>query len=239
MKESAARLPSSDALGLFSKPLSIAIAAMADRTFVYVDGESHFIRTENAWRKLHGEQASLDRLRYIDEASDQLILVDSKAKVFWTRKMNPGASRAYYFTSAAGDDGALHKLRGTLRNFELEPIVLAERSQLAKQRQNVLQSQCLIEKPKGADIALAVRMLQDAISGFFDVCHLYTSDIDFLPLIQAVRAEGKRVYVHGYRDGMSEHSPFYHECDLFADLENMLRNECEINPANVRLSTQG
>ncbi len=151
--------------------------------------------------------------------------------------MNPGASRAYYFTSAGGDDTSLFNVKVTLRTFELEAMILPERSQLAKQRQNVLRTQYLIEKPKGADIALAVRMLLDAIHNFFDVCHLYTSDIDFLPVIQAVRGEGKRVYVHGYRDGLSEQSAFLHECDLFTDMEEMLRNECEIDPSSDLCST--
>ena len=45
---------------------------------------------------------------------------------------------------------------------------------------------------------LAVRMLEDAFHQTFDVCHLYTSDVDFLPVIHAIRARGKQVYVHGY-----------------------------------------
>jgi hypothetical protein len=66
----------------------------------------------------------------------------------------------------------------------LEPCVFPERSQRAKQRQNTLETQQLIEKPKGVDIALAVRMLEDSLNAF-EVCHLYTSDSDFLPVIQA------------------------------------------------------
>jgi len=200
---------------------------MADRTFVYVDGESHFIRSENAWRDLHGAEACLESLRYIGQTDDNLILVNSKAKIFWTRKMNPGVHRAYYFTSAVGDNPALHDIRVTLRNFELEPCVVSEHSQQAKQRQNVLEAQRIIEKPKGVDIALAVRMLEDSLSAF-DVCHLYTSDSDFLPVIRAVRARGKQVFVHGYKAGLSSQSGLLHECDLFIDLEEMLRNQCEI-----------
>jgi uncharacterized LabA/DUF88 family protein len=203
---------------------------MGDRTFVYVDGESHFIRSQDAWRKLHGQHTGLDHLRYIGQTDDRLILVDSRAKVFWTRKMNPGVHRAYYFTSAVGDEGALHKIKVTLRGFDLEPIVLPERSQAARQRRARLEADCLIEKPKGVDIALAVRMLEDSVHQAFDICHLYTSDIDFLPVIEAVRARGKQVCVHGYRDGLSSQSPFLHACDLFTDLEEMLRNQFEIDP---------
>lgn len=212
---------------------------MADRTYVYIDGESHYLRSEQAWRKIHGPQASLDQLRYANQADEQIILVHPKAKVFWTRRMNPGAQRTYYFTSAVGDDPALHEIKVTLRDFELEPIVIQERNQLAKRRQNALQAESLIEKPKGVDIELAVRMLLDAFAKAYDVCHLYTSDIDFLPVIQAVRAQGMRVFVHGYIDGLSQQSPFLHACDLFTDLDNMLRNECRFDPSQSPSSPAG
>jgi len=51
-------------------------------------------------------------------------------------------------------------------------------------------------------------MLEDAVRQVFDVCHLYTSDVDFLPVIEAVRSRGKPVYVHGYRNGLAKESPF-------------------------------
>src|SRR5262245_60280689 len=134
---------------------------MDDRVYVYVDGESHYIRSEVAWRKLHGPGARLDRLRYAATAGDGLVLIEPKAKVFWTRRLSPGVQRTYYFTSFVGDHPALHELRKTLRNFGLEPSIFSERNQLAKQRQNLLQTEGVIEKAKCVDIALAVRMLED------------------------------------------------------------------------------
>jgi uncharacterized LabA/DUF88 family protein len=153
--------------------------------------------------------------------------------------MNPDVQRATYFTSVAGDAAVLHEMMVTLRNFGLEPSIVQERSDLRAQRQNVLKTQQLIEKPKGVDIALAVRMLEDAYHQAFDVCHLYTSDVDFLPVIQAIRARGKQVYVHGYKNGLSERSPLLHVPDLFIDLEEMLRNECELARQNDSSSTAG
>lgn len=198
---------------------------MPDRTFVYVDGESHYIRSECAWRKLHGQTANLDSLRYVGQTDDKLILVNSAAKVFWTRKMNPSAVRAYYFTALVGDDSAMHAIKVSLRDFGLDPIVVRELKQLTDRRKNALKNEGIIEKPKGVDITLTVRMLEDSLHAF-DVCHLYTSDVDFLPVIQAVRARGRQVIVHGYKDGLSSTSPLLHECDLFSDLEVVLREQC-------------
>lgn len=201
---------------------------MADRTFVYIDGESHYIRSENAWRELHGSEACLDCLQYVGQADGRLILVLPKAKVFWTRKLNPGVQRAVYFTSVVGDERTVHEVSVALRNFDLESALVPERRTVAAQRQNVLKTQKLIEKPKGVDIALAVRMLEDAYRHAFDVCHLYTSDVDFIPVINAVRSCGKQVCVHGYKNGLSEQSPLLHVPDQFIDLEEILRNECEL-----------
>jgi len=201
---------------------------MTDRNFVYVDGESHFIRSENAWRSLHGDDACLGQLRYVGQPDDRLILFLPKAKVFWTRKMSPGAQRSIYFTAVAGDDVARHEINVSLRDFGVEPAVVAEVGTLAKHRSNVLKTEKLIEKPKGVDIALATKMLEDAFHQAFDVCHLYTSDVDFLPVIQAVKARGKQVYVHGYKNGLSERSPLLYVPDRFVDLEDSLRSECEL-----------
>jgi len=204
---------------------------MADRTYVYVDGESHFIRSERAWRDLHGEEACLEQLRYVGQADDRLVLVVPAAKVFWTRRMNPAVKRCYYFTAAAGDDSTRHRINVMLRDFEVEPCVFPERKALELQRQNVLRQQQLIEKAKCVDVALAVRMLEDSQHEVFDVCHLYSSDVDFLPLIQAVKARGKQVFVHGYKNGLADQSPLLHVPDQFVDLEKMLRNDCELLPA--------
>jgi uncharacterized LabA/DUF88 family protein len=203
---------------------------MGDRTFVYVDGESHFLRSLAAWREHHGDQASLERVRYAREPSLPLVLALPKAKVFWTRKMSPEAQRAIYFTSAVGNEPELHEVCLALRDFNLEPALIPELSNLAAHRTNVRERQRLIEKAKGVDITLTVRMLTDAYVEAYNVCHLYTSDVDFIPLIRAVQARGKRVHVYGYKNGLSERSELLHVPDLFTDLEPILRSECECVP---------
>jgi len=202
---------------------------MTNRTFVYIDGESHFIRSQNAWRQLHGDNASLEHLRCNAKTDNGLVLVDLKAKIFWTRQMCPEAHRSYYFTSLSGDTTALFDVQVALRNFDLDPMVLPEHGQRAKQRQNQLTSHGIIEKAKCVDIELAVRMLEDSLNAY-DSCHLYSSDVDFLPVIKAVRARGRSVYVHGYRDGLSDQSPLLHACDVFHDLGPVLRDAYVYRP---------
>ena len=203
---------------------------MADRIYAYIDGESHYIRTERAWCVLHGSDASLDCLRYKGQVDDRMVLVVPKATVFWTRKLGAGVTRSVYFTSAVTNDQEMHQIRVALRDFELDPHVVLERKQAAERRKNKLRDAGVIEKPKGVDIALAVRMLEDAHKQTtFDRCHLFTSDADFLPVIRAVMAQGKQVYVFGYKDSLPEQSELLYTPDQFIDLGQMLRDECELN----------
>jgi len=203
---------------------------MADRISVYIDGESHFIRTERAWSTLHGNGATLGCLRYKDQTDDRLVLFVPRANVFWTRKFSAGASRSVYFTAAVADAQGLHQIKVDLRNFDLEPNVILEKKQAAERRWNKRRDAGVIEKPKGVDIALAVRMLEDAHRHAFDRCHLYTSDADFLPVINAVMAQGKQVYVFGHKDSLADQSELLHVPDQFIDLGEVLRSECEFVP---------
>ena len=197
---------------------------MAERVYTFIDGESHFIRLEKAWRKLHGEQASLTHLRYSDNPADEMILLLAPAKVLWTRRWSPG-QRATYFTATTGDEAAIHDVRVRIRAFGLDHHVVHERKLLADHRRCLLERDHLIEKAKGVDAVIFVRMMEDAQSDLYDLCNLYTSDVDYLPVIEAVMNRGKRVIVHGFRDGLAERSPLEHVPNQFVDLEELLKRE--------------
>jgi uncharacterized LabA/DUF88 family protein len=200
---------------------------MADRVYTYVDGESHFIRLEKAWQKLHGENATLGQLRYADQPDVGLILYLAHAKVFWTRRWSPG-QRVTYFTAASGDEAAIHEIRKGIREFGLDHHVVLEKKMLADRRRALLDQGGVIEKAKAVDAAIFVRMLEDAQSDLYDLCNLYTSDVDYLPVIQAVMNRGKRVFVHGFRSGLGDYSPLEHVPNQFVDLNEMLKDECQL-----------
>jgi uncharacterized LabA/DUF88 family protein len=147
------------------------------------------------------------------------------AKVFWTRKWSPG-QRTIYFTSVYGDESVVHNAKKQIRDFDLNPEVVIEKKILAEKRRNLLQSGAVIEKPKGVDCAIIVRMMDEAQSGLYELCNLYTSDADYVPVIQSVMNKGKRVVVHGFKHGLGEYSDLEHVAK-FVDLEEMLKNDCQ------------
>jgi len=207
---------------------------------VYVDGESHFIRSQECWKRIHG--GSLEEItNYVPvfgsviPAHQQVLFgpppsVHHGAKFFWDSRFAALAQtrrdyfigRGVYFTACTGDENSAHQLRLFIRQQDFEPQVILELKKLADQRANLLNSVGVIEKAKGVDIGLATRLVEDAHANTFDGCLLFTSEVDFMPAIRAVRRIGKEVTVLGYRDGLSHNSPLEYEPDLFFDLEKVL-----------------
>jgi uncharacterized LabA/DUF88 family protein len=123
-----------------------------------------------------------------------------------------------YFTTYTGTPEGVQQAQVTLRQAGFEPQVIPELKDLAKQRENRRHRDALLIKAKGLDVALSVRMLEDAYRGNYCTCLLLTSDIDYLPVIEAVRRMGKHVIVAGYVEGLAKDSPFYYVPEEFVDL---------------------
>jgi uncharacterized LabA/DUF88 family protein len=212
---------------------------------IYVDGESHFLRSEACLKDAKGEGAVLEALTAEDNwqggyplTPGARIRVDRKGKFFWDKYfIRPVGShfhdtrvgRAVYFTSSTGGEGEIHKVRTSIRNHAFEPQVIWERKNLADQRANLLKKEGVIERAKGVDVGLAVRILEDAYANTFQDCLLFTSDLDFLPVIRGIRRMGKQVLVLGYREGLTERSPLLYEPDGFYDLGEHVRREYKLS----------
>jgi hypothetical protein len=102
------------------------------------------------------------------------------------------AVRAYYYTSAAGDDDKIAEVRKQLWELGFQPEVFK------KDKQN--------RKTKGVDITLARDFLMNAFHNNYDAAVLITGDADYLPIVSEVKKMGKLVYViffHGEGSGLN------------------------------------
>ena len=219
------------------------------RVVVYVDGESHFIRTHSAVRK-HFGAVSLDavtsKLTGIGSAAfpdvaAPYVRCEVGPKFFWDtyypflapRPFNsPHITGGVYFTSASGDDQTYHSACVSIRKHGFEPRVTRERSQLQTQRTHRLEQGGILEKAKGVDIGLGVRLLEDCYHNNFDACFLFTSDIDFMPVARIIQRMGKKVFVFGYADGLGASSEFEYAPDGFVDLTQHVRENYVLKPAS-------
>ncbi len=204
--------------------------------YVYVDGESHWIRSEHLWKKLHGGDAELTQIVGTGSGGSINYPTPSPAtcafaagKFFWDPAypaLPEGNFRhchiqgATYFTACTGDEDDLHNVRLAIRQYGFEPQVLKERATHAKSRKHQVENSAIIEKPKGVDIGLTVRLIEDAYHHNFNICYLFTSDVDFVPVICSIQRVGRKVVVFGYRDGIGKNSELEYVPDAFIDLTN-------------------
>lgn len=207
------------------------------RTYLYVDGENHYRRTQAAFQTEH-EVADLKDLNAQwacpETGSMTKVFVDDPGRVFWTpyflvhfrSGFHPDhyVRRAMYFTTIVGQNDKQYPLELYIRQFGFDPFVIQELKDLATKRGNIFRDRAIIESPKGVDVALAVRMVEDAYLDHYDEAILFSSDVDFLPAIYAVRRRGKRVVVAAYEDGLSEHySPLRTVPDDFWNLSEWVK----------------
>lgn len=212
------------------------------RIHAYVDGESHYERSLALWKLLHGHHAELSHIEpstpssgtaAYPDAGKPLIRLDARSKFFWD-PLYPFIppypfgghviDGAVYFTAFSGDEDTHHQASVAIRKQRFDPRIVRERKQLADHRKHQALSHGLLEKAKGVDISLSVRVLEDAYHNIFDVCYFFTSDIDFLPVIRVIQRLGKKVVLFGYAHGMGTRSELEYVPDAFIDLGERMKN---------------
>ena len=212
---------------------------------IYIDGESHYVRSEQWVKAVMGEKFTL--AQYVDLLLKTItefnrthvgfpwdILVEPKCKFFWdSRSLADVSGRGWkpsnkvYFTSFSGDEEALHSARVFIRCKGFDPQVEKERVVLADRRTGTLGNEGLIEKAKGVDIALAVRMLEDAQRNVFSECRVIHKRCGLPSRHQGCAAYGEACARSGYRSGLGKHSPLEYVPHTFIDLEQSMRGTKE------------
>lgn len=118
---------------------------------------------------------------------------------------NTLATRAYYYSSVVGDNEKVAGVRRSLRVLEFDPQVFKKPTGTAKS--------------KGVDITLTKDMLSHAFQGHYDDAVLIAGDGDYVPLVEEVKRQGKRVYVGFFdRSGLGLSDDLRLTADRFGDL---------------------
>jgi len=211
------------------------------RVSAYIDGENHYLRSREACKLIHGDMITPQNAREASRVSGASAFPDEVAPIlearedlfyFWDKHVFDHIHRKYrrrisgttysvsegvYATSVVGDIDKTHKARVWIRSRGFDALI---RHEPAKTRDSRLAQG---GKPKTVDVALAVRILEDAYQGVYDACYVFTSDVDFIPAIEAVRRLGKQVYVCGYKNGIGKRSELEFIPTEFVDLTERVR----------------
>ncbi len=119
--------------------------------------------------------------------------------------LQPDAIRAYYFTSAVGDEPGLLKIREGLWAMGFQPEVFKKDGKSVKS--------------KGVDIALTTTMLSHAALGNYEAAVLIAGDGDYLPLVTEVKRLGRFVCVAFFQEpGLGLNPALRLAADDFMDL---------------------
>lgn len=103
--------------------------------------------------------------------------------------------RGHYYTSIAGDESQRTRVRDLLREAGFDGEVFRRPTEKSGR------------STKGVDIALTTEMLSHAFQGNFDTAVIAAGDGDYVPLIEAVKRQGKRVHVMAFASGLSPELP--------------------------------
>ena len=123
--------------------------------------------------------------------------------------------RRYYYTSAGGDRDEHERIANELRDLGIEAPRVFPRKQKGRS--------------KRVDITLATDMLTHAHRGNYDLAVLVAGDGDYVPLVEAVQGEGKRVALWFVDDGLNP--ALRAAADHYWDLGELLFNDRTTQPA--------
>lgn len=164
---------------------------------VFVDGENLAVRYGNL-------------LRSKSESAPTHVIYEPGVYV-WSTGLNNicywnGVIRRHYYTSVGGDAA---KITETIDMLKAAGI----------QAPNVFKK----TKNKGSkrvDISLATDMLTHAARKNYEIAVLVAGDEDYVPLVEAVKGEGRRVVLWFVSDGLSP--SLKRAADFFAPLDEVL-----------------
>ena len=123
--------------------------------------------------------------------------------------INGHVKRKHLYTSVVGDEPLIVEIETQLKKAGIEaPRVFKRTKSRASKR---------------VDISLTTEMLTHGARRNYEIAVLIAGDEDYVPLVEAVQMEGRRVYVWFLEDGISP--VLARTADYYADLWEILSSE--------------
>lgn len=164
------------------------------RIMIFVDGENLAIRFKQYLKDNPGMKKRAD-LAFRDDT------------YVWWKNLSGGIAtggavlRTHYYTSVKADHPTIDEVTDELKNAGVEaPRVFKKTG----------------NRSKRVDIMLTTEMLQHATHGNYDIAVLVAGDEDYVPLVDAVRREGRGVHLWSVPSGLS--SALVRAADEYRDL---------------------
>jgi uncharacterized LabA/DUF88 family protein len=159
-------------------PFPAGIRVDGTKAMMFVDGENLVLR----YQDLVKDKPSADHITH----HINLFVWSSVLNAF-LKHLN--IIRRYYFTSVQGDDSKIEEVEALIRSsgFEAPRVFKKFKNRPSKQ----------------VDIALATEMLTHGFRGNYDYALLVSGDKDFVPVVDSLASEGRRILLWYVSSGCS------------------------------------
>lgn len=185
---------------------------MTNRTFVLVDGENLVFRFQSML-KTGREKKDDQRLVYLPDVClwhPDIPLLGSVVRE---------VIRASYYTTVVGDEEKQNSVRADLARIGYQFYPEKKRLESGSLCPHVFKKAKSSQKTKSVDISLTIDALRHTYNDSMDILYLISGDGDYVPLVQEVMRQGKKVIVGALSDGLNPE--LRRIPDTFADLDYM------------------
>ena len=186
---------------------------MGNRTFILADGENLVLRYQASLT------ADVQNREGTVHLPDVLVWHPEITKCAKYAPMN--IIRASYYTTLVGDEPTIEstkkKITDICFNFNIGRNECQESGRLCP---HVFKKEKNTQKTKSVDINITIDALRHTYNDSLDTLFLLSGDGDYIPLIQEVMRQGKRVVVGAFSNGLNQ--TLLHIADGFLDLDLLM-----------------
>lgn len=166
---------------------------------VFVDGENLAIRYK-------AELGGIPPVSHVSYEPDVFVWSPYASRIHGPQNY----IRRHYYTSAQGGTEAIGDIEERLLRAGIEAPRVFHKPSREK-------------RSKRVDITLATEMLTHAHRKNYDIAVLVSGDEDYVPLVEAVKSEGRQVVLWALKNGLSP--ALKKACDHFWDIGEVLLRE--------------
>lgn len=127
--------------------------------------------------------------------------------------------RVSFYTTQVGDEAKLEETRQAIasHNYQSHSISRNDYATIGNICPHVFKKEKKNRKTKSVDINITIDALRHTYNNSMDILFLLSGDGDYIPLIQEVMRQGKRVFIGAFSDGVNP--ALKHIPDKFFDLD--------------------
>lgn len=181
---------------------------MTNRTIVLADGENLVTRYQSM---LSSGATSTEETEHIQD----VFVWHPK----FTMCVPMQVFRVSFYTTQVADEDKLEETRRAIasHHYKCHSISRQEYGDIGNICPHVFKKEMRSHKTKSVDINITIDALRHTYNDSMDILFLLTGDGDYIPLIQEVMRQGKRVFVGAFSEGVNP--ALKHIPDRFFDLD--------------------